>query len=109
VIAAAVVAVITVVLLAANAGGRSEVSTGSNGRSSSSASSSSSSDSYIPPTPDTQDLLDQAWDDLSYTDRSNLCDAVDQFGIDFAAAAIVSGSDGALSLSDARTFLSRKC
>jgi hypothetical protein len=116
VIAGVVVAVIAVVLLAANAGSRSEVATRSS-RSSSSAdssgsssgSSSSASDSYTPPASDTQDLLDQAWDDLSYTDRSNLCDAVDQFGIDFAAAAIVSGSDGALSLSDARTFLSRKC
>lgn len=55
--------------------------------------------SYTPDTPDTHDpdvqrvALDVTWDRMSYTEQQEMCQAVDMFGYESAAAQINGGAD----------------
>ena len=110
-IVAVVVALVALVLVVANSNGRSDDSPTVQNEPTpdSSSSSRSAADDLSPPALDEQDVLDFVWEELSYSDRQDICDTVAEYGVDLGAAAIASASDGAVSVSSARTFLNRKC
>ena len=75
---------------------------------------------YVPPTtvPPPVTLSDDAiqrlalemtWDKMSLSERSDICDGVDLFGLDTAAQLVVNGAGGEFTTAQVEAWLLEKC